>query len=160
MAKPVLQTCNAVGNVLTASDLGLSAGTVLATASPKTLTTIQTPVPETLVLLVRQSSGTATYTASVNTVTGYGNADYTTGSVSNTAMTPLVLSTTAASSFVTFRITTSANVIIDRFGVISLSKLTAGEEWRSVRSGRNAVCKDTGSSDASGAWSSDLNVSA
>lgn len=160
MAKPVLQTCNAVGNVLKASDLGLSAGTVLASASPKTLTTVQTPNPETLLLVVRQSSGTATYTVSVNTTAAYGNADYTTGSNSGTAYQVLVIDTTAASSFVTVRVTTSANAIIDRFGLICLSKLTAGEEFRSVRSGRNAVCKATGTSDGSGVWSSDLAVSA
>lgn len=162
MAKPVLQQSNAVGNVLKGSDLGLAAGTVLATSSPKDLTTFRTPVPETMLMVVRQSSGTATYTVDVNATGGYSAADYTLSSLADTTQRFLLIDTDTTNSYVSIRIATSANAIIDRFGVVSLSKLTAGEEYRSVLAGRNAVAglEGTANSDGSGVWSSDLNVSA
>lgn len=162
MASPVLQTCDMVGNILKGSDLGLSAGTFLATASPKNLTAIQTPVPETMVLLVRLSSGNITAAVDVNDTGTYSSADSTVTISATGEFRALAFSTSSTDSYAAIRLTTSANGIIDRFGVLSLSKLTAGEEFRSVRAGRNAVaCAEmTSGSDGSGAWLSDLDVSA
>lgn len=160
MSTPVLQQCNMVGNVLYAADMGLAAGTVLATSSPKNLTTLKTAVPETLCLVVRQSSGTASYLVDVNATGGYSTTVYSIASNSGTSMMALVFDTTTSSPYVGMQVTTSANAIIDRFAVLSLSRLTAGEEFRSVLAGRNAVAglQGTALSDGSGTWSAGMVV--
>lgn len=146
--------CDLVGNLVTASDLGLTSGTVLATASPKDLTAFRCPVPETVLVLCRLSSGTVDLQVDVASSAAFGSADGSTSNFNDTVGRYVVVDTSSANSYVNVRLVTSANCIVDRLAALSLSKLTAGEEFKSVRAGRNAVSGGLGTSgsDSSGAF--------
>ena len=148
-----------VGKLFVGSDVGLSAGTILATASPKDLTAVYTAVPETVVVLVRLSSGTATLTADVNSSGTYASADATITGFNDTTYHAIVLDTSAANPYINVRIATTANCIVDRLAVVPLALLTEGEDWFNVRDGLMAVANTT-HGDGGGAFGSAQNVSA
>ncbi len=159
MANPVLGNCNVVGNVLTGADLGLSAGTFLATASPKDLTAIHSAVPETYIVLCRLSSGSATLTVDLTADGVYSSADASV-SLTGTNMFALVVDTTTSLTYANVRLATSANCIVDRFAVLPLCKLTAGENFASVLLGRNAVASQNMTKDSDGSGVFSISVSA
>jgi hypothetical protein len=148
-----------IGKLFVGSDLAMTAGTFLATASPKDLTAVYTAVPETVVVLVRLSSGTATLTADLTADGVYSSADATITNFNDTTYHAIVLDTTAALPYINVRLATSANAIVDRLAVIPLALLTAGEDWFNVRDGLMAVANTT-NGDGSGAFGSVASLSA
>lgn len=150
MALPTVG-CNIVGHRITPAELGLSAGTILATASPLDLTAFATAVPETLVVLCRLSSGSGTLTVDTTATGAYASATAT-ATLSGTGYVGLVVDTDATNFYASVRLATTANMIVDRFLVLPLAELCEGEEFRSVRAGLNAVSSDNMApdSDASG----------
>lgn len=138
MANPV-GDCNVVGHLVTASDLGLTSGTVLATDSPKDLTAFRCLVPETVLVLCRLSSGTADVQVDVASSAAFASADASTGNFTGTIGHYVVVDTSVTNNYVNVRIVTSANCIVDRFAALPLAVLTAGEEFPSVKAGLNAV---------------------
>lgn len=135
-----LQGSDIVGHTLRASELGLaSTGIILATASPKDFTAYKTMCPETVICLVRLSSGNATFNMDVTADGVYASATVTTGAVSDTAYHAMVLDTSTTDTYINVRATTSANAVVDRFLVLPLGKLTTGEDAYNVRYGLLAV---------------------
>ena len=160
MAVDPMGTCNGVGNVLLAEDLGLSAGTILASASPKALTSVHLPLPETVAVLVKLSSGTVDVQVDVATSSTFVSSDSSTGAVAGTYWRGVVVNTTSTEPYVNIRLVTSANCIVDGLVVLPISRLVDGEEFRSVRAGRNAVGSShmTSSSDGSGVYDSSVSA--
>ena len=136
MTMPLLG-CDIVGHLVTAADVGLTAGTKLASGSPYDLTAIQTAGPETVLVVCRLSSGSATLTADT-TADGVYSSALATKSMTGTDYHLLVFDTDATNNYVNVRVATSANCIIDRFCVLPLGNLTEGEESDSVRDGLRA----------------------
>lgn len=138
MPNPVQAGCDLVGHSVRFSELGLLSATLVATSSPFDLTAVKTPVPETCVVLVRLSSGTGTLTVDTTSDGTYSSAEQTL-SLTGTNFFCLLVDTASATPYLNVRIATSANCIVDRLAVLSLAKLTSGENWMNVREGYMAV---------------------
>ncbi len=143
MANP-LGAANVVGHNLKYSELGLASATILATASPVSLSfTNKTPVPETVVVLWRLSSGTLDVQVEAASSTTFGSATYTSGAKTGTKYECAVVNTSAANPYVNVNLVTSANAILDRLMVMTLAELEADEDWYNVRDGVMAVANTT-----------------
>lgn len=147
-----LQGADIVGHTLRASELGVaSTGIVLATASPKDLTAYKTAVPETVLVLVRLSSGTVNVQVDTTADGVFSSAEVSTGNFNDTVFRALTVDTSAANPYVNVRLVTSANAIVDRVLVLPLARLTTGEDWYNVRDGVMAVAS-TANADGSGVF--------
>lgn len=150
-----LQGADIVGHTLRASELGLaSTGIVLATASPKDLTAYKTAVPESVVVLVRLSSGTVNVQVDTTADGVFSSAAASTGNFNDTVMRALVVDTDSTNTYINVRLVTSANAVVDRLLVMPLARLTTGEDWYNVRDGVMAVAS-TANADGSGVFTFD-----
>lgn len=147
-----LQGADIVGHTLRASELGVaSTGIVLATASPKDLTAYKTAVPETVLVLVRLSSGTVNVQVDTTADGVFASAEVSTGNFNDTVFRALTVDTSASNPYVNVRLVTSANCVVDRVLVLPLARLTTGEDWYNVRDGVMAVAS-TANADGSGVF--------
>lgn len=137
-----LAAANLVGHSLRFSELGLATATLVATGSPWDLTGYKTAVPETVVVLVRLSSGTGTLTADTTADGVYASA-IATKSMTGTDYHALVVDTDATNIYINVRLASTANMIVDRLLVMPLAMLSAGEDWYNIRDGVMAVANTT-----------------
>ncbi len=139
-----LAAADVVGHTLRFSELGLATAVLMASASPLDLTAYKTAVPETVIVLCRFSSGTATITVDTTADGVYASAVATKTNATGTDYHALVVDTDATNAYVNVRFATSANAILDKLLVLPLARLVEGEDWYNVRDGVMAVAHNDG----------------
>lgn len=137
-----LQAADVVGHTLRYSELGLSSATITGASGNVDLTAYRTAVPQTVVVLVRLSSGSGTL-AIDTTADGTFASAAVSRTISGTEYCASVIDTDATNVYFNIRLSSAANMIVDRILVLPLAKLTSGEDWFNVRDGVMAVANTT-----------------
>lgn len=144
-----LGTANLAAVLLRAKQLAPfgTAGSFTFTADQvKNLAAIKTPQACRLLVHFKLTSGTLTVGADVNSTGSYSSADVTSGAISTTADTFMIVNTTSSDKYVNLRCTsgtTGSEAVVALFEVYVLGLIPDGADAVSIRTPFNALSGDS-----------------